>query len=110
MGNSPVPRIIRGRVADPPNDNGAAFLVADATAKARKLAIELERQRQELVTAPPSQQLPPDAAAAGERAFGDAVAAVRRMIESLEGSAGAGAAAAAGGSADDALPADQSRT
>ena len=57
-------------------------MLADAIAKARKLVTELERQQTEIEAAPPD--LPPAQLAEGKQAFDNAVAAARRMLQSLE--------------------------
>ena len=64
-------------------------MLADATAKARKLVAELERQQRELAESTPAhhQQLPPEQLAEGKQAFGNAVAAARRMLKALEDAA-----------------------
>ena len=69
--------------------NDQARMLADAIAKARKLVSEFERQQRELAASPPphDQQLPPEQLAEGKRAFDNALAAARRMLESLEDAA-----------------------
>jgi hypothetical protein len=67
-------------VADDPDQ-----MLADAIAKARKLVAELARQQKEIEAAPPD--LPPEELAEGRQAFDNAVAAARRMLQSLEDAA-----------------------
>jgi hypothetical protein len=57
-------------------------MLADAITRARKLVMDLERQQAEL-SADPS-KLPPEQLEAGRHAFAQAVAAARRVLDSLE--------------------------
>ena len=60
-------------------------MLADAIAKARKLAAELERQQKEIEASPPD--LPPDQFAEGKQAFDNAVASAQRILKALEDAA-----------------------
>jgi len=69
--------------------NDADFLVdgqmlADALARARKLVAEIEKQQNEIETAPPPTDLSPEQIAQGKFAFEQALASARRTLKALE--------------------------
>lgn len=57
-------------------------MLQDAIDRARKLVMNLQRQKQELEAAPPT--LPPDQLKEGMQAFDNALASARRMLTALE--------------------------